>query len=162
VEVVTRVMGKPSGSRGAIYVEYAVAIVPLFVLFWGLLQLNGLLLADLVVRDAAMKAVRAAVVCDSDKETSGLSGATQCAQEAVDDTVKALLSLTSAEVTRIDGASSKGNQLVTVTVVGHYTCQVPLVASFVCGAFRGEGQTDAVADIERTASLPNQGHFYNF
>jgi Flp pilus assembly protein TadG len=157
------VMDRASGTRGAIYVEYAVAIVPMFFLFWGLLQLNGLLLADLVVRDAAIKAVRAAVVCDSDKDTSGADGARQCAQQAVDDTVKALTSITGAEIVgAIDGASSTGNQPVTVTVVGHYSCQVPLVADLVCGAFAGSGGSADVADLERTATLPNQGHYYKF
>lgn len=151
-----------SSSRGAIYVEYAVAIVPLFLLFWGLLQLNGLLLADLVVRDAATKAVRAAIVCDSDKDTSGLTGATDCAQAAVNETIKAVHSLKDAEVTNIDGANAEGNAPVTVTVVGHYSCQVPLVASLVCAAFRGEGHADAIANIERKATLPNQGHYYHF
>ena len=37
--------------RGAAYVELLIAIMPMLILFWGLMQLNGLLLADLVVRE---------------------------------------------------------------------------------------------------------------
>jgi len=153
-------MTRTSDTRGAIYAEYAVAIVPMFFLFWGLLQVNGLLLADLVLRDAAIKAVRAAVVCDSDKETSGTSAAQTCAQQAVNDVIQAETSITSADVTGVAGASATGNQAVTVTVVGHYTCQVPLVGSFVCGAF-GAGAS-GTADLTRSATLPNQGHYYTF
>jgi Flp pilus assembly protein TadG len=147
-------------SRGAIYAEYAVAIVPMFFLFWGLLQVNGLLLADLILRDAAIKAVRAAVVCDSDEHTSGTSGAIECAQQAVNDIIKAQTSIVSADVTGVTGAASSGNQRVTVTVVGHYACTVPLVGAFVCGAFGGG--TSSAADLTRTATLPNQGAYYRF
>jgi Flp pilus assembly protein TadG len=151
-----------SSTRGAIYVEYAIAIVPMFVLFWGLLQLNGLLLADLVVRDAAEKAVRAAIVCDSDHETSGMSGGMQCAQQAAAETVKAVKSIADAEVISLDGADSAGNQEVTAVVVAHYYCQVPLVAGLVCAAFRGEGSSIEMATLERSAQMPNQGHYYKF
>ena len=151
-----------SDKRGAIFVEYAIAIVPMFALFWGLLQLNGLLLADLVVRDAAEKAVRAAVVCDSDHATTGKAGGLACAQEAAAATVKAEPSISDAEVISLDGAASSGNQEVTAVVVAHYTCEVPLVGALVCGAFRGEGTSIEQATLERSAKMPNQGAYYVF
>ena len=63
-------MKKTSGSNGVIYVEFIIVIIPMLVLFWGVMQLNGLLLADLVVRHAAVNAVRAAIVCDSDEDSN--------------------------------------------------------------------------------------------
>jgi len=155
VGAVEGVMRGLSSSRGAIYVEYAVAIVPMFALFWGLLQLNGLLLADLVVRDAAQKAVRAAIVCDSDDGTSGESGGMTCAQQAVEDTVKAVHSITDAQVVSLEGASSSGNQEVTAVVSAHYSCQVPLVGALICAAIGG-------GELQRSAQMPNQGHYYKF
>ena len=140
-------------ARGSVYVEFLVAVVPLFLFFWGILQLNGLLLADLIVRDAANNAVRAAIVCDSDQKTSGESGAMDCATQAVQDTVKAETSITSAAVS-IDGASESGNGQVTATVTASYTCLVPMVSALVCGG--------GVATLARSASLPNQGHYYKF
>ena len=50
------------GSSGAIFVEVLVAIIPVLVFFFGLLQLALLYTARLVVRHAAQRAVRSAVV----------------------------------------------------------------------------------------------------
>jgi Flp pilus assembly protein TadG len=148
-------------QRGAVYVEFIVAIVPMLVVFWGLLQVNGLLLADLVVRNAAMNAVRAAIVCDSDETTSGPGAAHDCAQQAAEDTTKAVKSIQSVGV-QVDGASSSGSAPVTATVSASYECQVPLVASLACGVFGGLGGGTGTATIERSATLPNQGHYYQF
>ncbi len=148
-------------ESGAVYVEFIVAILPMLVLFWGLLQVNGLLLADLVVRDAASNAVRAAIVCDSDESTSGPSGAQDCAQQAAEATTKAVKSIQSVGV-QVANASASGNAPVTATVSASYDCQVPLVASVACSLFAGEGNFSSVAVIQRSATLPNQGHFYKF
>ena len=150
-----------AGRKGAVYVEFLIAIVPMLTLFWGLLQMNGLLLADLVVRHAAMMAVRAAVVCDSDKDTSGESGAHDCAQQAAEATCKSVRSIRGLSV-HVTGASVTGNAPVTVTVSANYYCQVPLVAGFACGMFSGAGTGNAMATIARSATLPNQGHYYKF
>jgi Flp pilus assembly protein TadG len=158
VEVVMR---QGTNDRGAVYVEFMIAIVPMLVLFWGLLQLNGLLLADLVVRNTAIHAVRAAVVCDSDKETHGKEGALHCAQQVADDLRKSVHSITTMSVDVLN-ASDVGNDPVTVTVSAIYHCQVPLVASLACGLFAGGGGFSSFTTIERQATLPNQGHYYKF
>jgi len=49
-------------TRGAIYVEVLVAIIPVLVFFFGLLQLAMLYSAKLIVRHAAWRAARSAVV----------------------------------------------------------------------------------------------------
>jgi hypothetical protein len=49
-------------ARGVIYVEVLIAIIPVLIFFFGLLQLALLYTARLVVRNAAQRAVRSAVV----------------------------------------------------------------------------------------------------
>jgi Flp pilus assembly protein TadG len=155
-------MDARSNDRGAVYVEFIIAIVPLLVLFWGLLQVNGLLLADLMVRNTAIHAVRAAVVCDSDKETSGPSGARDCAQQVADELRPSVHSITAMRVEDVQGASSQGNAPVTVTIAADYQCQVPLVGAFACGVLAGGGGLSSTTTIRRKATLPNQGHYYQF
>ncbi len=53
--------------RGAVYVEFLVAFVPVLIFFLGLLQLGLHFCAKLVVQHAATRAVRAAVVVMEDK-----------------------------------------------------------------------------------------------
>ena len=149
------------GSRGAVYVEFIIVIIPMLVLFWGMMQLNGLLLADLVVQHAAVNAVRAAIVCDSDEHTHGQAGAEECAEQAAEATTKSVQSIKAVTVS-VAGASETGNAPVTATVVADYSCQVPLVGGLACALFRGELTTSAIATLHRQATLPNQGHYYKF
>src|SRR5215471_15844905 len=148
-------------SSGVIYVEFIIVIMPMLVLFWGMMQLNGLMLADLVVRHAAVNAVRAAIVCDSDEHTHGQAGAEECAQQAAEATTKSVKSIKAVVVT-VEGASESGNGPVTATVTADYSCQVPLVGGVACAIFRGAPTTSAIAVIRRQATLPNQGHYYKF
>ena len=160
-------------TRGAAYVEFIIAIVPMLILFWGLMQLNGLLLADLVVRHAATHAVRAAIVCDSDEhpqDAGELAAPKGCAYEAAKMTLSAIKSFTppgGSEPSfslQVSGASPDGNAPVTVTLRADYHCQVPL-AGFVCGfasAGAPSGDRVRVAMLTRKATLPNQGAGYSF
>lgn len=160
-------------TRGAAYVEFIIAIVPMLILFWGLMQLNGLLLADLVVRHAATHAVRAAIVCDSDAEPQDggqLAAPKGCSYEAAKMTLSAIKSFSPpgsndpAFSLEVSGASPDGNAPVTVTLRANYYCQVPL-ASFVCGfasAGTPSGDRMRVAMLTRKATLPNQGAGYSF
>lgn len=141
-------------TRGAVYVEFMIAVVPLFMMFWGLMQLNGFLVADIVTRHAAVNAVRAAIVCDSDEKTKGESGAVECATEAAKMTTKAVQSIEKTTVA-VRGASESGNGPVIAQVSATYHCQVPLMARVVCGG--SDSRT-----IVREATLPNQGHYYKF
>lgn len=159
--------------RGAAYVELIIAIMPMLILFWGLMQLNGLLLADLVVRHAATHAVRAAIVCDSDDAPQSgdeLAAPQGCSYEAAKMTLSAIKSFAppgGSEPTfsmQVSGASRDGNAPVTVTLNADYYCQVPL-ASFVCGfasAGTPRGDRMRVALLTRKATLPNQGAGYAF
>lgn len=165
--------GCSGATRGAVYVEFIIAIVPMLIFFWGLIQLNGLLLADLVVRHAVTHAVRAAIVCDSDEHPqndSELAAPKGCSYEAAKMSLSAIKSFTppgGSEPTfsmQVSGASPDGNAPVTVTLSVDYYCQVPL-AAFVCGlasAGTPSGNRARVAMLTRKATLPNQGAGYSF
>ncbi|MCA9607100.1 MAG: pilus assembly protein [Myxococcales bacterium] len=50
------------GERGAAYVEFLIAFIPLFIMFLGMVQMSLMYAGDLVVQHAASRAARAAVV----------------------------------------------------------------------------------------------------
>jgi hypothetical protein len=54
--------GLGEDQRGAAYVEFLIAFIPLFVLFMGMVQMALMYAGDLVVQHAATRAARAAVV----------------------------------------------------------------------------------------------------
>ncbi len=156
-------------NSGSAYVEFIIAVVPRLVLFWGIMQLNGLLLADLVARHAAVHAVRAAIVCDSQvghpQSGDELAAPGGCAYEAAKLALSSVRSFGAPDFTvRIEGASRHGNAPVTATVIASYRCQVPLAASLLCGGLlREEGSSPGapgVLQLTRKATLPNQGAGY--
>lgn len=157
--------GMQDDMTGAAYVEFLVALVPMFTLFWGLVQLNGLFLADLVTQHAAVTAVRAAVVCEPDDHLQRPESGQDCADAAVRELLgigsakKTVAAIAGASVS-LAGASPTGNGPVTATVRAEYRCEVPLVGWLVCGLAGGSGVGSAV--IVRKATLPNQGAFYAY
>jgi hypothetical protein len=170
----TRLRVLADHSTGEVYVEFIIAIAPMLLVFWGLMQLNGLLLADLVARHAAVNAVRAAIVCDSDDSPQTgdeLAAPGGCSYEAAKMTLAAVKSFSAPGGSdpdfsvSVDGASTDGNQAVTVSLTARYHCQVPLVAGFVCGLAADAlalGNASGTAALLRRASLPNQGAGYSF
>jgi Flp pilus assembly protein TadG len=146
-------------SKGAVYVEFLVALVPMFTLFWGLVQLNGLFLADIVAQHAAVSAVRAAIVCEPDDHSQRPQGGQECAEDAVHEILgmsggqKTVSAIQGADVS-LAGLSTTGNASVTATVTVEYDCEVPLVGRLICGG--------SSAVIVRKATLPNQGAFYAY
>jgi Flp pilus assembly protein TadG len=168
-------LGSPANSTaGAAYAEFIIAVVPMLVLFWGMVQVNGLLLADLVARNAAINAVRAAIVCDSDDtpQTGDQLGAPDgCSYRAAAMTLAAIKSFNAPGSSQpdfsvlVDGARTDGNEPVTATVFANYHCDVPLVGGLVCGVMHDEithGNSSPTAVLTRRATLPNQGAAYSF
>lgn len=156
-------------ESGSAYVEFIIAIVPMMILFWGIMQLNGLLLADLVARHAAIHAVRAAIVCDSQvghpQSGDELAAPGGCAYEAAKLALSSVRSFGAPDFSiRVEGASRTGNGPVTATVIASYRCQVPLAASLLCnGLIHDEGAgraSSGVLTLTRKATLPNQGAGY--
>jgi hypothetical protein len=141
----------------------------MLLIFWGIMQLNGLLLADLVARHAAVHAVRAAIVCDSQlgQPQSGeeLAAPGGCAYEAAKLALSAVRSFGAPDFSvRVEGASPHGNAPVTATVVASYRCQVPLAGALLCsGLISDEGGGSSPSGsftLTRKATLPNQGAGY--
>lgn len=62
-------------TRGAVYVEFLIVLMPVFVLFLGLLQLSLLFSAKLLVEHAATEGARAAAVVFGDDPRSYGEGA---------------------------------------------------------------------------------------
>jgi Flp pilus assembly protein TadG len=156
-------------TDGAAYVEFIIALFPMMLLFFGMMQLNGLLLADLVARHAAVHAVRAAIVCDSQagaaEDASQLASKGGCAWEAANQTLAAIKSFGAPDFSlTIDGASPHGNALVTATVRASYHCHVPLAGPLLCGlvgdSITKQLEGGGVLVLTRKASLPNQGANY--
>jgi hypothetical protein len=158
-------LGYPRTS-GAVYVEFIIALFPMMLLFFGMMQLNGLLLADLVTRHAAVHAVRAAIVCDSQagdpQSADRLASPGGCSWEAANMTLAAIKSFGAPDFTvKIDGATPHGNEMVTATVTANYHCHVPLAGPLLCGfGLPGLPAGGGVLALTRRASLPNQGANY--
>jgi hypothetical protein len=144
------------GDEGAVMVEFLAAFMPIFAFFLGLVQLVFIQTASLVVNHAAHVAVRAAVVVIPDKDLGApgsASGAKKAAIERAARVPLSTLGLTDSDVDiKLDKASYKTTQTVTVTVAVDYTCRVPLGGLMACGG--------AKTTLTAEASMANQGADY--
>jgi Flp pilus assembly protein TadG len=133
-------------QRGAVAVEFVVAIVPVFTVFFTIAQLAALASASLMVRHAAFVAARAEAVVHPQMNDSGSENDVTSAANlalAMVPGVKTVVSATAA-------AQTQGMQSTTVTVL--YPCTVPLGGLIACGPARMHMMT-------ATSSFPNQGAY---
>ena len=158
-------------ERGAVYVEFLAAFLPLFIFFESLVQFAGLVTAKLVVQHAAVSAARAAIVVlpddpdEYDNEPVGsISGKRLDAIEnAAAITLRTLHSFVDFKVTfptSSDGKQTRTkvgrDDLVRVKVEATYHCSVPLANRLVCNP------TTSLRTLTATAALPNQGADYEY
>ncbi len=158
-------------SRGAVYVEFLIAFLPLFVFFECLIQISGLFTAKLVVQHAAVTATRAAVVVLHDDPAEyggeGMGSATGKRLAAIELAaaipLRAVKSIENYEVTFPSEAGGSGNRtsfgrddLVRVKVKAKYHCHVPIGKRLVCNPFTSSRSLTA------EAALPNQGADYEY
>src|SRR5688572_10094108 len=145
-----------ASSRGAVLVEFLVAIVPLLVTFFCLVQLAKLYSAKIVLDHAAITASRAAIVIlppnpDAPREAGrGHRDVTRAAELAMGPWK------TSRAFTKVNidaRTPSEPYGMTTVRVTATYRCGVPLGGRIVCGL----GGTKTMTS---EASLPNQGARY--
>jgi len=151
-------------TRGAVYVEFLVAFLPVFFFFLALVQLVFVQTANLIVKHAAVKAARAAVVVlPDDPKYYGGTPVGSFSGQRKDDIERAaqiplstmgLLSLFDTKVT-VEGATGR-DSLVKVKVEYNYLCQVPWGRFVVCGGFVNRKK------IVAEAALPNQGADYEY
>jgi Flp pilus assembly protein TadG len=145
-------------TRGAVLVEFVVAIFPLLTIFFVFVQLSAIAVAALMTKQAGVVAARAAAVYSNTKnnvpEACGDDG-----QKKIEEAVTAALGpwakkmTTEVEVT--DTSSRKEPDgvydLVTVRVTARYRCEVPL-GRIIC-----PGGTKTIIE---TKSMPHQGARY--
>jgi hypothetical protein len=128
-------------TKGAVYVEFLIAFLPLLFFFLGLVQLIFVQTASLIVKHAASKAVRAAVVVlpDDPKYYGGTPVGQFSGQRKSDIERSAqiplatmgLLEAAAAKIT-VDGGYSR-NAMLKAKVEYYYHCKVPWGRFVVCG-----------------------------
>ncbi len=148
-----------SDESGAVLAEFAVVVMPLFLTFFGFLQLAQMMTAHLVMKHAAIVAARAAAVISNNNGTNpGDNGTNEDVNIAaslalggwfgagVIDKVKVVISDTSSE--------SDPYAPVNVTVSGDYHCRVPLGDRMLCDLL------SRTRVLSAKASYPHQGANY--
>ncbi len=142
-------------TRGAAYVEFLLAFVPLFVLFLGIVQVALLFSADLVVKHAAYRATRAAVVIldDDPREYRGearnaIDGAPATREEVMHRLSRGGVGVGSGEIPRaMRGASPSRRGSIELAAA---LVLLPLAArerdASVAGAIGSDGLDRAIDD----------------
>jgi Flp pilus assembly protein TadG len=131
-------VGLREDRRGAVYVEFLVAFLPMLTLFLSIVQLADLYAAKLVVRHAAYRAARAGAVVFPDDPANYEDGASK-----MDDVRMAGLIVMHAKGTIIDGdvevtsgTEYEPGQPVNVKVTATYRCVFPVANRLVCTPFK--------------------------
>jgi Flp pilus assembly protein TadG len=134
-------------QRGAVYVEFLIVFLPLFVMFMSLVQLAFVEIANLVTKHAAVGAVRAAIVVLPDNPQYYKKGDINHAEgerlEAIQAAAKARLLAVSVnpqvEVTFPSSPEGTDNRTsfnkgdtVRVQLKFDYPCKIPIGSRFVC------------------------------
>lgn len=146
-------------ESGAVLAEFAVIALPLFLTFFGFVQLGQMLTANLVMKHSAVVAARAAAVISNEHKTNpGDNGPNE------DVTTAAALALGSWFANDsfsdlqvdVDDTSSTDDPYapVNVTVSAQYSCRVPLGNRMICDL------TTAKRRLMAKASFPHQGALY--
>jgi hypothetical protein len=145
--------------RGAVLAEFAIAFMPICVIFLTLCQLARLGIAKLYTQHAAAVGIRAcAVIISPDPgEDIPVDGPEEDYKRAVETVVKQSddglakneLRYEKAECTH-NGVANGGED--TLTVQTSYTCTIPIADKIVCGS--------GSRKLEVTAEFPHQGADY--
>jgi len=158
-------------ARGAVYVEFLVAFMPIFVFFMALVQFGFVQTANLVVKHAAVTGVRAASVVLPDDPTFYEGASVNRAEgkrlEEIERAVKMpLKALESSPAPKVTFPSTPGGtdskvsfapaDLVRVRVEYDYRCLVPIGRQLVCGLLTSRKKLLA------EAALPNHGANFNY
>jgi len=154
------------GTKGAAYVEFLMAFVPLFILFLGIAQVSLLFGARLVVEHAAQRAARAAAVVlpddpvhYDDEPTGSLGGRPLVYQDLIHGLSRLGVGVSTGELRRGEPASGPPSRRSEVTLAAALPL-VPLApqsGTSIGAALGSEGVRDAArhtidaleVDIER-------------
>lgn len=144
-------------ERGAVLVEFLVALMPLLITFSSSVQLMQIVTARLVVKHAAVVGARGAAVISNSKQNTPDQKLGDNKDIVRDGVLNALgpwiRTMATVEVT-IDDQSSCDDPygMVTVEVKANYRCSVPFGSTLVCGGGKHS--------IREKMSYPHQGARY--
>jgi Flp pilus assembly protein TadG len=138
-------------TRGAVLAEFAIALVPLLLMYFSFLQVAYMYGANLAFQHATLVAARAAVVIAEPRMNPGNNG------PETDITEAAKLALGPwkdrfANVQATHSGASDQYGMMTTTLNGTYTCNVPMGNQVVCDS----GQKPMTFKV----ALPLQGARY--
>jgi Flp pilus assembly protein TadG len=136
-------------QRGAVMVEFAIAILPVLMVFFGTVQWCACAYVNLIVHHGAFVAARCNAVVHPQMPDSGPADDCQ-------NGVNALLKDATKEkatVTLESPPAATAETVQTTTVTLDYKCTVPLGNVVACGGSKAMKMT-------ATASFPNQGSSY--
>ena len=157
-------------SRGAVYVEFLIAFIPVFVMFLSLVQLFDLHQAKIILHHAAFTGVRSAVVILPDDpqfyDNAAINHFDGKRKDAIKFAVQSPLlasrSIVDYQVTMPSSPGGSDSQsdvqrdsLVRLQVKVHFQCRVPMVSKLVCGS-------TGVRTLTAEAAMPNQGADYQY
>ena len=136
--------------RGAAVVEFAIAILPVLITFFGMFQWGILAYVHLMVKHAAFVAARAEAVIHPHMPDSGPASDVH---KGVMMLFKHVSLVKAANVSIVTtGAGPLDETMDNVTVTVEYICGVPLGQKICCKGNRYV--------FTETASFPNQGSYY--
>ncbi len=141
-----------SDQGGAAIVEFALACMPVFILFFGMVQWSIMAYLHLMVKHAAFVAARCEAVVYPGMPDAGKES--DCTKEAMDALFKHVGGFEHDTLTvtfNNAGATSQTMDTANVTLI--YKCTIPLGNVVACGASRE-------MQIKAQASFPNQGSAY--
>jgi hypothetical protein len=129
-------------------VEFAIAILPVLIIFFGTVQWCACAYVNLIVHHGAFVASRCMAVVHPQMPDSGPE--TDCT-----DAVNTLLALSTKDKATVTSTAvaATSEQVAQTTVELNYTCTVPLGNVVACGAGRKLA-------MKAQASYPNQGSSY--
>lgn len=160
-----------SDRRGAVYVEFLIVFLPLFVLFMSLVQFAFVQVANIVTKHAAMSAARAAAVVLPDDpafyDEVPVNKAAGARRSAIEAAARARLAafaiLANLEVKFPSSAGGDDDKVqyqqddvVRVRLKYMYPCRIPIGSRFVCNTFTLHKK------LEAEAAMPIQGAGYTY
>lgn len=142
-------------QKGAVLVEFVIAIVPVMMTFFSFVQLSKIATARLVVKHSAIVGARAASVLSNQHENN--PGASGDGKSEISNSVKAALgpwaTTMLVDVTVNDQSSTSDPYgWVEVKVSATYRCNVPM-GRIACGL-------SGMKKLEETYKMPHQGATY--
>jgi Flp pilus assembly protein TadG len=123
--------------RGAVYVEFLIAFMPVFTLFMCLCELANVYASHLVVKHAAYRAARAGAVVFPDDPANYQGGTSK-----MDDVrtagilvLRSKRSIVDGQIEITSGTEYESGQPVVAQVTAQHRCIFPIASRLVCSPF---------------------------